>query len=104
MRSRGIATKVVQIVDIERRIKDAWCGIPWHYLPRVDGTIFWLAGRSARSDFCVAPCSSTLHILLFHIADDGLPTIVYMDVLDTDKLLAAVTQSSKNLNLHCISP
>jgi hypothetical protein len=57
-----------------------------------------------RSDFCVAHCSSTLHIRLFHIADDGLPAIVYMDVLDADKLLAAVTQASKNLNLHCISP
>jgi hypothetical protein len=41
---------------------------------------------------------------LSHIADDGLPTIIYMDVLDADKLLPAVTQASKNLNLGCISP
>jgi hypothetical protein len=27
-----------------------------------------------------------------------------MDVLDADKLVSAVTQASKNLNLHCISP
>ena len=30
-----------------------------------------------------------LHIRFFHIPDDGLPTIVYMDVLDADKLLSA---------------
>jgi hypothetical protein len=30
----------------------------------------------------------------FHIADDGLPTIVHMDVLDADKLLTAGTQAS----------
>jgi hypothetical protein len=59
---------------------------------------------SARSDFCVAHCSSTLHILLFHIADDRLPTIAHMHVFDPDKLLPAVPQASKNLNLHCISP
>jgi hypothetical protein len=40
----------------------------------------------------------------FHIADDGLPTLVHMDMLDPDKLLPAVTQSPKNLDLCCISP
>ena len=40
----------------------------------------------------------------FHVANDGLTTIAHMDVLDADKLLAAVTQASKDLNLHCISP
>jgi hypothetical protein len=30
----------------------------------------------------------------FHIADDGLSTIVYLDVLDSDKLLPAITQAS----------
>ena len=58
----------------------------------------------ARSDFCIVRCSSILRILLLHIADDGLPTIVHMNVLDADKLLAAVTQASKNLNLRRISP
>ena len=29
--------------------------------------------------------------ILFHIADDSLPTIVHMDMLDADKLLAAAT-------------
>jgi hypothetical protein len=33
----------------------------------------------------LSPC-----ILLFHIADDGLATIVHMDVLDADKLLPAI--------------
>jgi undecaprenyl pyrophosphate phosphatase UppP len=46
----------------------------------------------------------TLRIRLFHIADDGLPTIVHIDVLDADKLLPAVTQASTNLNLGCVSP
>ena len=40
----------------------------------------------------------------FHIADDGLPIIVHMDVLDADKLLPAITQASKNLNLGRKSP
>ncbi len=34
---------------------------------------------------------SILCIRLFHIADDGLPTVVYVDVVDVDKLLPAVT-------------
>jgi hypothetical protein len=33
----------------------------------------------------------TLRIRLLHIADDGPPAIVYMDVLDPDNLLTAVT-------------
>ena len=47
----------------------------------------------------LSPC-----ILLFHVADDGLSTIVYMDVLDTDKLLSAVAQTSKYLDLGGVSP
>jgi hypothetical protein len=50
----------------------------------------WLGKRLARADFCTAHCLSTLRILLFHVADDGLTTIVHMDVLDADKLLAAI--------------
>ena len=46
----------------------------------------------------LSPC-----ILLFHIADDGLATIVHMDVLDADKLLPAIPKASKNLNLGRIS-
>ena len=33
----------------------------------------------------------TLRIWLFHIAEDGPPTIVYMDVLDADNLLTLTT-------------
>ena len=32
-----------------------------------------------------------LRIWLFHIAEDGPPTIVYMDVLDADNLLTLTT-------------
>jgi hypothetical protein len=45
-----------------------------------------------------------LRIRLFHIADDSLPAIVPMDVLDAAKLLAAATQPLKDLNLGCTSP
>ena len=41
-------------------------------------------------------------IRLFQIADDGLPTIVDMDMFDADKLMTAMTQPSKNLNLRGI--
>jgi hypothetical protein len=41
-------------------------------------------------------------VLLFHIANDGLPSIVHMNVLDTHKLMTAITQPSKNLNLRRI--
>jgi hypothetical protein len=34
-------------------------------------------------------------IWLFHVANDGLPAIVHMDMLDADDLLAAVTQAPK---------
>ena len=40
----------------------------------------------------------TSAILLFHIADDSLPTVIYMSVLDI--LMLAMTQASKNLNLQ----
>jgi hypothetical protein len=43
-----------------------------------------------------------LRIGFFHIADDGLPTIVDMDMFDADKLMTAITQPSKNLNLRRI--
>ncbi len=45
----------------------------------------------------------TLGILLFHIADDGLPIVIYMNVLDTKVLMPAATQASKNLHLHRIT-
>src|SRR5580692_821557 len=36
--------------------------------------------------------------------NDGLPAIAHMDVLDADKLLAAVAQPPKHFNLGRISP
>ena len=45
-----------------------------------------------------------LRIGFFHIADESLPTIVHMDVLDANKLVPAITQASKDLNLGCIGP
>ena len=40
---------------------------------------------------------SSIFCILFHIANDGLPTVVHVDVLDADDLLIDVTQASKNL-------
>ncbi len=40
----------------------------------------------------------------FQIADDGLPPVIHMDVLNADKLLPTTPQASKDLNLGCISP
>lgn len=38
----------------------------------------------------------------FDIPDDGLTTIAHANMLDADILLTAVTQASKDLDLHCI--
>jgi hypothetical protein len=54
------------------------------------------AAHAIVAAFTPPRCPSTLRIRLFHIADDGLPTIVHMDVLDADKLPPAVGQASKN--------
>src|SRR6516164_1943502 len=39
-----------------------------------------------------------------HVPDNGLPTLIHMDMLDPDKLLPAVAQASKHLDLGRISP
>jgi hypothetical protein len=41
-----------------------------------------------------------LRIGFFHIADDGLPTIVDMDMFDADNLLSAMTQPSVTLGRY----
>ncbi len=41
-----------------------------------------------------------LRILPLHIANDGLPTIAHMDVLDAHKLLPSVMQASAKTNLR----
>jgi hypothetical protein len=48
--------------------------------------------------------SPFLGIFRFHIANDGLPTVVHVHMLDADKLVTVVTQASKDLNLGCIGP
>jgi len=45
-----------------------------------------------------------LRIGFFQVANDSLPTVVHMDVLHTNKLVPAVTQAPKDLNLGRISP
>jgi hypothetical protein len=55
-----------------------------------------------RSSFALTGCA--LRIPTSHVADDGLPAFVHMNMLNADKLLPAVTQPSKNLYLGCISP
>ena len=45
-----------------------------------------------------------LRLGLFHLANDGLSSVVHIDMLDADVLLAAVSQTSKDLNLRCKSP
>ena len=40
--------------------------------------------------------------ILFHIADDGLPAVVHMDMLNANSLLPAGTQASQNFHLHRI--
>ena len=44
-----------------------------------------------------------LRLWRFHIADDGLPAVVHMDMLDADGLLTTAAQASKDLNLGRIS-
>jgi hypothetical protein len=36
----------------------------------------------------------------FHISDDGLPTVIDVDVLDPDMLVAAVSQTTESLDLY----
>jgi hypothetical protein len=42
------------------------------------------------------PTGLTSHFLLFHVAYDGLPTVIDVDVLDANVLLPAVTKPSKH--------
>jgi len=40
-------------------------------------------------------------IRIFHIANDGLSAVIYVNMLHADKLLPAMTQSSKDFHLQC---
>jgi hypothetical protein len=41
-------------------------------------------------------------ILRFHITDDGLPAVVYMDMLHANELLPASARASESFHLHHI--
>jgi hypothetical protein len=60
----------------------------------------WQAVRKTVPSHAMARLRQVLcSILLFHIADDGLPAIMDMHMLDAHKLLSAMTQASKDLYL-----
>jgi len=64
-----------------------------------------ISGRKAarnRNFFWIGAFSLTFRIRLSHIADNGLPTVIHMNMLDADNLMSAVTQASKNLYLRRI--
>jgi hypothetical protein len=63
-------------------------------------TIGMLAIRPQQSLLSLS--ALTLRIRLFHIADDGLPAVIHMNMLDADNLMSAVTQASENLHLRRI--
>jgi hypothetical protein len=46
---------------------------------------------------------SFVRILIFQVANDGLPTIVDMDMLDANELLTTITEPSQHLDLSCKS-
>jgi hypothetical protein len=66
--------------------------------------LFMACGMIGTRQSLRCPPLLNLRILLLHIADDGLPPIVHMNMLDADNLLPASTQPSKNLDLDRISP
>jgi hypothetical protein len=65
-----------------------------------------ISGRKAvwkQEFFWIVAFRLTLRIRPFHIADDGPPAVIYMNMFDADDLLPAMTHASKYLNLHRIS-
>jgi hypothetical protein len=73
-------------------------------------TVVW-PSRSESTAFSAAPSSvfrfavsATVAYPALNVAYDGLPTVIYMNVLNANVLLPAVTQPSKNLYLHRIRP
>jgi hypothetical protein len=41
--------------------------------------------------------------VVFHGANNGLPAVTYMNMLNADELLPATAQASKDFDLHCVS-
>jgi hypothetical protein len=62
-----------------------------------------VSGDWRRKGWCQAMLYRGLRIGFFHIADESLPTIVHMDVLDANKLVPAVAQPPKHFHLGRIS-
>jgi hypothetical protein len=67
-------------------------------------SVFSVSSPSPASQNRLSKKLRHFRLYLAFSANDGPPTVVHMEVLDADKLLAAATQSSKNLNLRGISP
>jgi hypothetical protein len=66
-----------------------------------------ISGRKAvwkQEFFWIVAFRLTLRIRLFHIADDGLPAVIHMNMLNADNLMSAMTQASKNLYLRRVRP
>ncbi len=52
---------------------------------------------------CLRRHTAYLRIRPFDVANEGLPTIVYMHMLDADNLVPASAQASQNFHLHRVS-
>ena len=63
---------------------------PSRGLARLSSTVFRLA------------VSANVAYPALDVAYDGLPAVIYVNMLDANVLLPAVTQPSKNLHLHRI--
>ena len=69
-------------------------GVPERKVPPMGG----LYGRQPGEMAQVAD-RLTSHFRLFHVAYDGLPTVIDVDVLDANVLLPTVTKPSKHFDL-----
>jgi hypothetical protein len=64
-----------------------------------NGAKRWRNSAMPKANDCIG-----LRIPFFDIADDGLPTVIHMDVLDADKLLSTIAKPSEYLDLSRVSP
>jgi hypothetical protein len=80
---------------------------PRHFLLSAAGRMFSRSAVSCKSGFginrlFVSQPAPTLRLRRLHIADNGLRTVVQVDVLDANVLITAVPKASKNFHLHRI--
>jgi hypothetical protein len=94
-----VVTVVTGRVDWSRlkRIGEFW--IPHVHNTAQSYTIVVILGICLGKNLCFFDGARLA--LLFHIANDGLPAVIYVNMLDADKLLTAITQASANFHLHC---